>query len=178
MPKVHRKADPEVVDRVNAMLLKYHPKLVELKIRVGVIMTRAGRRADGSLEGPSVVKNGVACAAVTRLTSLKERVFVDYDAIIEIDEDMWDFLNPAQKDALVDHELQHIIEVYKDGFPDTYDDGRPKLKLLLDDWALTGFHIIVERHGEAALEWGSVFKVMDALCSKQNVGTTGAAVNS
>lgn len=162
-------------DLLSQMMLQYHQKLSELEVRVAIIMTKAGRKTDGSLESPAVTKGGVSCAGVTRLTTTKERVLVNYDAVIEIDEDIWEGLTSLQQRALIDHELEHIQVVYKDGFPDSYDDGRPKLKLIVDDWTLTGFRAIVARHGESALEYNSVFTVAETI-SKDVPSTESVSV--
>jgi hypothetical protein len=47
-----------------------------------------------------------------------------------------------------------------DGRMKVDDLGRPKLKTIPDDWLLTGFVSVIERHGKMANEAGSVERAM------------------
>lgn len=78
--------------------------------------------------------------------------FPDWRGVL-IDADRWSELSESSRRALIDHELEHVV-VRKgdDGAILTDDDLRPKLRLKPDDWVLTGFRCIVDRHGDSALE--------------------------
>ena len=77
-----------------------------------------------------------------------------------IDDFAWERLSNQRREALIDHELQHLalsmIRPRKaNGFASGLrrdDLGRPALKIRPHDWALTGFRGVVERHGEASIE--------------------------
>lgn len=152
-PKMFHKADDSVMEIVREMIEEHHPDLASVDIRVGVVMVYPALNKDGEPTGHAVSLSGAACAAKIRKVPAKDRVHTPFDVRIEIDADRWSDLPKASRRALIDHELEHVV-VRKDdaGTPITDDDLRPKLRLKPDDWVLTGFQCVVDRHGDSALE--------------------------
>src|SRR5690606_5222802 len=98
--------------------------------------------------------NGYPAAAMVKINSYRDRVEGKADATIFIDADEWEGLDDPRREALIDHELQHL-EVKRDpdtGAPLSDDAGRPKLKIRKHDHQYGWFDVIAERHGDASYE--------------------------
>lgn len=94
-----------------------------------------------------------------------------------IDEGEWYELKPAQRVALLDHELSHLDTIDRDeSDPNedtgegaskvtwkTDDIGRPRLKSVKGDWmAGDGFAAVVARHGASAIEFENLSRCKSA----------------
>jgi hypothetical protein len=121
-----------------------------LYVRLCILMATSDTPENGE---PAVKLHGWPCAAVVSVIGYKQRVDKRADAEIVIDAKWWDGATPNQRRATLDHEITHL-EIQKDetGSVKTDDQGRPKLKLRLHDYELSGFRSIAERYGEDALE--------------------------
>lgn len=162
MAKTYTKAEPEVMNLLLDVLRRHHKELIDLQIRIGVLMVRPPRTVNGEPKGAAIKVRGVPAAACMWLTTAKDRVHMPYDAIIEIDADRWDRLGDKERAALLDHEVTHIVVLKdKNGGVETDEDLRPKLRTRPDEWTLSGFAEVIHRHGEAALEWQAVNKLVD-----------------
>ena len=153
MAKVYEPATDDVIEILNAAIKKYHPGLDEHCVRVGVVMVT-------SEKGDPVTHGGHRCAAKIKRVSRKDRVTTPYEAIIYVDGNLWVDLHEKTRLALLDHELEHLILQFD--APEVIrrdDDGRPLLALKPDDWCLTGFACIVDRHGDFAIEKMSLEKL-------------------
>lgn len=151
---------PEFVhDLINEIKERYHPDLVKAGVTVNALFAYAKK-------GDAVKLHGYPCHAVVKKNSPRDRVQGLCDATITIDQDSWEDLDEAEREALIDHELHHLVVepigsieeeddrgrktvrvVYK-----TDDAHRPVIRLRLHDWQLGGFRAIAERHGGSALE--------------------------
>jgi hypothetical protein len=108
---------------------------------------------DEEHSGPVLKHQGYGAAAVVRITPLRDRALGTADAVITIDRSTWIDLTAPQRDALVDHELQHLVWVVDDeGKPKSDGLGRPKLATRRHDHQLGWFDEIAQRHGEASFE--------------------------
>lgn len=165
MPKTYEAAPVEVYQISESLLLtERFFDLKQLQIRIGIRCIRAVESESGGKPEPPIVKNGNPVAAQTSLVSEKDRVFNNNDVIIDLDYDFWDTLKDRQKQALMAHELSHIVvQRDKDGSVKIANDTRPILKLIPDDWQITGFRHIVEEYGEDAVELQSLWNVWDGL---------------
>lgn len=115
------KATDEVIDIARELIGQYHPSLEDASI--GFLFRS---------EAP--ISNGKATYGKAKKISEADAIFMDYDFIIWLAQDMWDRLTPAQKTALVDHELCHCH---------LGDDDKPKI--LPHD--IEEFNCILQRHG-------------------------------
>lgn len=142
----------EVYETVNRMMEKFHTELHGAEVTVQCLFARNDDDEQPAVKSPG----GVPAYAVIRRVPLKQRVAGFRDAEITIDERKWENLTEAQREALIDHELEHLELVYEGDGPGTpveLDDwGRPKLKLRQHDWDLAGFESIARRHPDAAME--------------------------
>lgn len=158
------KADPEACRIRDEIMAKHHPRLVGAGVTVSLVMA-------SNDNGEAVKLHGYRCAAVVGCNSTKDRIEGKADATIAIDAQWWKHAKAAERAAVVDHELTHLLvergpdritkdpteipEVFREIREPSYktdDAGRPKLKLRLHDWQLGGFAEIVERHGDSAVE--------------------------
>jgi hypothetical protein len=153
MPTTYDPAPPDVLDLLAEVRAEYHPDLDAAGVTIGVLMA-SNRR------GGAVKVGGHAAAAAIRVTNLRDRAQGMPDCSLLIDADRWDGLEDGERRALLDHELCHPVPRPLPPDPDAPgpplflldDAGRPKLSTRKDDWCLTGFAEIVERHGRDALE--------------------------
>lgn len=149
----YTKADDDTLALLRDVIAKHHPDLAQHGVRVAVTMCKDPDQL------PAVTHGGYPVNAKISLVSKKKRVHTPADVEIEIDESVWNKLCDQSKAALLDHELEHVEFCQLQGDPPKptlADDDRPKLRLKLDDWCLTGFRSIVERHGSFALEFAAV----------------------
>src|SRR3990167_11499743 len=88
--------DNEVLEIAQDMIAAYHPDLLEANI--GFLFRDEGPESNGRKTW------GKALKAADPL-----RKFLDYDFVIWLARDVWTQISPAQKRAMVDHELTHCI---------------------------------------------------------------------
>jgi hypothetical protein len=171
MPVTFSLADDEARDRVDAMMRDWHPLLQDAGVIVGVLFA-------SNEDGPALARKGATVAATMQVVSLKDRVLKKVDAQMVINRQVWEDLSPAQRDALVDHELEHLklkkfaywTLLGPDGKPrrgpdgeetgeqelrcELDDLGRPKLVTVPGDVDIgDGFRRVIETHGPAAMEY-------------------------
>lgn len=72
-------------------------------------------------EGGKLMLRGCPCKAVVRKTNEKERAMGVKDAVIIIDQGVWDDLEDRQREAVIAHELYHLIPQQDGG--EWKDDG-------------------------------------------------------
>lgn len=151
MPTSYTKADGDVMEIVGKVMHEHHSDLEKAGVIVDVLLAQAEHDEDGNPKADPVKLGGYACSAVIRRTSLKQRALGHGDAEIVIDEDRWNAMSQERQEALIDHELTHLMLAKdKDGHLKRDDQNRAVLKMRLHDWQLGGFAEIVERHGSAA----------------------------
>lgn len=150
---VYEKASPEVREIVERLVTQYHGPLAEYGVTFDLLFAHAKTNENGDAEGPALKLHGYQAAAVARVVPYKARVLGQADAEIVIDGDRWDEWSEAEKDALIDHELEHFeLKLNKDGNLVRDDLDRPKLHMRLHDHQFGWFDSIARRHGEASGE--------------------------
>jgi hypothetical protein len=132
---------------------KFHDDIEQAGVTFDLCMCHAETDANGDPTGPAIVHQGAAAAGVCRITSLKERAMGRADVEISLDGDRWEDWTQEQRNALIDHEVFHVI-VRKDqlGAFLLDDLGRPKLSMRDHDYQFGWFTAIAERHGAASFE--------------------------
>jgi hypothetical protein len=152
----YTECDDEVHEIVDRCLKNWHVKRLLLDaskdIDVGCIFYVPKRDDNDNIVGPPLKLHGYSAAAIVKPTSEKQRAQGMADVTIVIDSEQWKDMNEETRIALMDHELEHLERVTKNGEPAEDDLGRPKLKNKLHDWQLGGFRCIAERHHKHALE--------------------------
>lgn len=145
MPKTYSKADDDIREIAEALMDEHHNDLRDAGVRIDFLFAQCD-------DGPAVTLGGYACAAVVKINSLKDRVTGMGDAQIVLDEEKWSDMSEAERNALLDHELHHLIVREKDGGYERDSHGRPRLKMRKHDRQFGWFDAIAKRHGSNAIE--------------------------
>jgi Putative phage metallopeptidase len=161
MSIIYEPANNEIISLLNQVLHETFPSLIDGKVKIAVTV-RTKFNSDDE-EEPSLMLHGAPAYATIRVISRKNRTYVDHDALIELDGPVWKTLSSANKKALIDHEVNHLVHKRDKEQKPKFDDlGRPVLALRPDDWQITGFLAVISRHGPDALEYGSVTRINEA----------------
>ncbi len=152
----YEKAPVAVVTMMNDLLFTYkdegYQALIDAKVRIDLLMAFGNEDAEGT-KRPSIKVHGVPANGVARIVSYKDRVKGMGDAEIILDADWWETASDAERKALLDHELHHIVLHLDDDGQVQFDDcRRPKLKLRKHDFEIGVFNVIAARHGDASGE--------------------------
>jgi hypothetical protein len=146
---------------MQSVMDEHHGSLTTAAVKVKVIIVRDFDRDDNPKT--SLKFAGRSATALIHKVQRKRRVYVSHDVEIEIDGMIFDSLTEIKRKALFDHELSHVtIVTDQNGMTMTDDDGHAKLKLIPDDFVVTGFLAVVRHYGEDAIEYGSIKSCLDA----------------
>ena len=153
MATTFRLCDEKIHAMIRRVMHEHHADLERENVTVQAIMATA----EGDEEIIPALKNaGYPIAAKIQVTSLQDRIRGLPDAKLTIDDYAWSAISESRREALIDHELEHldiVLRATKLGIVVARDDcGRTKLRIKAHDWELTGFAAVVERHGEASIE--------------------------
>jgi hypothetical protein len=149
--KIYEKASPEIHELVKRVMQTYHAQLFDLAVKVAATMVSKFDADDQLL--PCLRLHGNSVFAMIHLVRGSQRVHVNHDAEILIDAFTWTNASEETQIAVIDHELEHVV-IAKDrlGVVKKDDNGHVKLRMKADDYALTGFYAVVERHGVNSAE--------------------------
>jgi len=153
--KIYELADDSVHDLLKEAISAYHNMIGKLEIKFGLIRVTSVDKKGEPDEKPALKSSsGHAAAAQISLVSKKDQLSKNYEVEILFDGPMWDGMTDKKRLAILDHELTHIeIAKDKDGHAKIDDlTGKPKLKLIPDQFHLWGFLDIAKRHGEDSSE--------------------------
>ena len=147
----------EICDQV---IERFHPDLAESKARIGLLQAYPSVDRNGDSPRPAMVTKGCRILARIKINSEEARCAGSPDATLTIDAAYWKELDEAddpeegrrKQEALLDHELYHLINRKKDGEFVLDDQRRPKLASRPHDWEVTGFRVVAERHRQFAPE--------------------------
>lgn len=153
--KTFKRCDDSVQDLAQEILSAFesHAPLVEARVKIDLVFAYAAENPQGDKVGSALSRHGVRALGIARKIPLKDRAMGRGDAEIALDGDWWKDADPADRRALLDHELHHLaIATDSAGALQKDDLGRPRLKLRHHDFEFGWFTIIAERHGAASLE--------------------------
>lgn len=150
--KVYSKASEDVELHIDRMKREHHEKDLGQATIQALFIFDAEKSHDHVL-----THNGYPAGAVIKVTSTKERALGLADAVVVIDRAYWTKLTARQRDALVDHELQHLMAVEDmddDDKPQKKFDvlGRPILRMRKHDYQMGWFAEVAHRHGQDSPE--------------------------
>jgi hypothetical protein len=133
-----------VLDRAAALLKKYFPDHHKLGVTVQLLFVSH----DG--DGPALTFGGYPAAGVIRKTSAKERAAGRADAEMVLDEERFAGMTERQRDALLHHELYHLVLdlAKKTKQPKIDAAGRPVLKIRKHDHQFGWFDETAKIYGE------------------------------
>ncbi len=136
-----------ITERTVALLKKYWP----LHHKLGLTVDHLFVSHDG--DGPALKLGGYACAGIIRKTSVKERAAGRADAEMVLDEERFTTMTPRQQEALLHHELNHLVVALDGkGKPKVDATGRPVLKIRLHDQQFGWFDDTARLYGEDSFE--------------------------
>jgi putative metallopeptidase len=152
MATVYDKAPLVVQTTVLEVLHQHHGDLESAGVTLNILFAYQYDKDGEAL--PAMKVRGHQALAKISITSLPDRVRGLPDAKLVFDREFgWVRLSDSRRQALIDHELTHLMLVFDaEGDLKLDDCNRPKLKLRHHDWELTGFDAVAKRHGEAAVE--------------------------
>lgn len=137
----------DIARRAKRLVKKYHDPLARARVRIDFLFVTT----DGE-DGCALKCGGYPAMAVASVIPQKNRVGLKADARITIDKEAWDHLSERQRDALLDHELQHFEAVMADDTVALDGNDRPKIRMRKHDVQLGFFSVIAKRHGEHSQE--------------------------
>jgi hypothetical protein len=168
MSIIYELADPSIHDLAREIMEAHHGNQESVDPTTGEVQLRNLRMADGTYprlcilmatdddpegDGNPVKLHDRTCAAVISIIPYKQRVDKRADAEIIIDAERWKKFSQRTRRALLDHEITHLeFKIDDDGFVQTDDAGRPKLRLRDHDWDVTGFRSIAQRYGDDSID--------------------------
>jgi len=160
----YKKADQSVVEPANEIMCREerHKPLLDAKIKIDFLFAFPPEDADGEPTGPALRRHGCPALGITRKLSLKDRAKGNGDAEICVDANWWTAAQPKEREALLDHELNHIeIAEDKDGGIKTDDLGRPVIRLRPHDYEFGWFRVIAARYKEDSQERIQAARMME-----------------
>lgn len=150
MSKIYAKAPSGVAERVAHLMKVFHRPLHDAGVKIDLLSV-----ADDDPDCDHALKlRGYPAYVCIKINDIKQRTLGNGDATIIIDESKWLTLSDATKDAIADHELEHLeLQINPKNKRIKLDSaGRPKLKMRLHDIEYGHFVSIAERHGQASIE--------------------------
>jgi hypothetical protein len=141
--------------------------LIDLELRFDVLLAYNDA-------GPALKHHGAPALATVKVVGPEERARAlakgqsePPDVRIKIDADRWGARSFRARAAVLAHELYHVLPVTKKGKLSVERDayGRPRLKLIPDDWSYTGFAEVAAWYGEDSAEVRS-YKALGEILSQ------------
>lgn len=166
MAKKYKAADKATKKLVENLIEANHEGLSDAEVTVDVLLVI---ETEDDPEDRTVVlrRHGHPAEADVRITSAEMRTLGRSDVLLKLDSAVWGKADDADRRGIVDHQLQRLeVRRDKDGNVKLDEHGRPKLRIIREDWFVSGFHAVVRRNGAHAPEVRAV---------KACVGTDGQA---
>ena len=149
--KTYSAASSDLESHITRMQSEHHSELDGVTVSALFVF-------DDESSEPVLKHQGYPAAAVVSITPVKQRALGMADAIVIVDRSAWQTMGARQRDALIDHELQHLTRVIAEAteeepkHPKCDSIGRPKLAMRQHDHQLGWFDDIARRHGDASCE--------------------------
>ena len=127
----------------------------------GVTITAMIARSE---EGPAIKVRGCEAAGCIRITKLMERTLGLGDAVMILDGERLDAWSSKRLQAVIDHELRHLMlaKNKKTGQIQRDDEGRPKLRIRPHDFEFGWFARTAELYGEESYEVSQAREIVAA----------------
>jgi hypothetical protein len=153
------KRAPKALEQMLARVLKqYYGELHDLTrettnpLTFDLLMVHADLGSDGEPVGPPLKHHGRTAGAVIKAVPKADRALGRADVEIRFDGDYWEKITKEEQEALVDHELHHLVLVRQDGLAKRDDLGRYRFKMRDHDYEFGWFVEVAQRHGLASGE--------------------------
>lgn len=146
--KSYTRANDEVQDLAKHIVKVFHADLNDAGLRIDYVFV-----ATDSEEAPALTLHGVTCMAIARIIGPKERAKGLGDCEVVIDEARWIGKTSAEKQAILDHEINHFeLRRNKKGRVKLDPNGRPMLSTRKHDIDVGHFIEVAKRHGINSME--------------------------
>lgn len=164
MSTTYTRGTKEHLELAEDVARRWHPVISRCGVTIDVLVAHEIDEETGEVS-PCLMHHGFPAAATIKIVPLKQRALKQADALLTIDGAVWDRLSKAQRLALLDHEMTHLMVAADAGGLVTIDgagtmigtaklddQGRPKLRMRQHDNEVSWFREVAMRHGRAALE--------------------------
>lgn len=150
-------ANEEVNLTIQEVMKKNHRDLHAEGVTITAMIAR-------SEEGPAIKVRGCEAAGCIRITKLMERTLGLGDALMILDGERLDAWSSKRLQAVIDHELRHLMLARnkKTGLIQHDDEGRPKLRLRPHDFEFGWFARTAELYGEESYEVSQAREIVAA----------------
>jgi hypothetical protein len=150
-------ANEEVNLTIQKVMKENHGDLHAAGVTVTALIAR-------SEEGPAIKVRGSEAAGCIRITKLAERTLGLGDALMTLDGERMDAWTSKRLQAVIDHELRHLMiaKNKKTGQIQLDDEGRPKLRIRPHDFEFGWFARTAELYGEESYEVSQAREIVAA----------------
>jgi hypothetical protein len=150
-------ANEEVNLTIQKVMKENHGELHAAGVTVTALIAR-------SEEGPAIKVRGSEAAGCIRITKLAERTLGLGDALMTLDGERMDAWSSKRLQAVIDHELRHLMlaKNKKTGQIQLDDEGRPKLRIRPHDFEFGWFARTAELYGEESYEVSQAREIVAA----------------
>jgi hypothetical protein len=150
-------ANEEVNLTIQKVMKENHGDLHAAGVTVTALIAR-------SEEGPAIKVRGSEAAGCIRITKLAERTLGLGDALMTLDGERMDAWTSRRLQAVIDHELRHLMlaKNKKTGQIQLDDEGRPKLRIRPHDFEFGWFARTAELYGEESYEVSQAREIVAA----------------
>jgi hypothetical protein len=146
----------EVLKSVQSRFPEYYQSFADSKLKIDLMFAYPNYDENGEPTGNDITANGYAALGKCRIVPQRDRAKGNGDAEITVDKTWWDSATEAEREALLDHEMNHI-KVIKGKTDDLH---RPKLKMRKHDVQVGWFEVIASRHGAHSQERQQAAQIM------------------
>jgi hypothetical protein len=150
-------ANEEVNLTIQKVMKENHGDLHAAGVTITALIAR-------SEEGPAIKVRGSEAAGCIRITKLAERTLGLGDALMTLDGERMDAWTSRRLQAVIDHELRHLMiaKNKKTGQIQLDDEGRPKLRIRPHDFEFGWFARTAELYGEESYEVSQAREIVAA----------------
>ena len=150
-------ANEEVNLTIQKVMKENHGDLHNAGVTITALIAR-------SEEGPAIKVRGSEAAGCIRITKLAERTCGLGDALMTLDGERMDAWTSKRLQAVIDHELRHLMlaKNKKTGQIQLDDEGRPKLRIRPHDFEFGWFARTAELYGEESYEVSQAREIVAA----------------
>lgn len=143
---IYEIAPTEANELAQSIIKEHYPELEEAALTIDFLMAFNNKTFP-------VKAGGYPALACIKNMNLMNRVKGSADVQITIDGEAWKSLSPRQKEALLSHEIHHvIIKRDKENNIKRDDIDRPLIKMKKHDYQMGWFRDIALRYGEDSPE--------------------------
>lgn len=150
-------ANEEINLTIQKVMKENHQELFNEGVTITALIAR-------SENGPAITVRGCEAAGCIRITKLAERTLGLGDAVMILDGERLDAWTSKRLQAVIDHELRHLVlaKSKKTGQVQRDDQDRPKLKIRPHDFEFGWFARTAELYGEDSYEVSQAREIVSA----------------